>query len=76
MQTKSTIEITQYFPVDRETVWAALTEIDEIREWYFPQIPEFKAEKGFKTGFDVEHKGKVYPHRWQICEVEENRVIA
>jgi uncharacterized protein YndB with AHSA1/START domain len=53
-------------PVAR--VWKALTDVDEIRQWYF-DLKEFKPEVGFEFEFSVEHKGMTYHHLCRITEV-------
>ncbi len=37
-------------------VWKALTDVDQMREWYF-DLKEFKPEIGFEFEFVVEHEG-------------------
>ncbi|MBV8255988.1 MAG: SRPBCC domain-containing protein [Chitinophaga sp.] len=49
------------------TVWDALTQIDQLRKWYF-QLDDFKAEPGFKFTFTGKDNGNVYIH---LCEVKE-----
>lgn len=61
-------------PVNR--VWGALTEVEKMREWYFPMLAEFKPEVGFETSFDVHHNEKVFPHIWKITEVILNKKIS
>ena len=48
-------------------VWKALTEVDQMRAWYF-DLKEFKAEPGFEFEFIVEHEGTKYHH---LCKVTE-----
>jgi uncharacterized protein YndB with AHSA1/START domain len=48
-------------------VWRALTEVDQMRAWYF-DLKEFKAQPGFEFEFIVEHEGKKYHH---LCKVTE-----
>jgi len=43
--------------------------MDQMRQWYFPQLAQFKPEMGFETQFNVHHDGKDYPHIWKIKEV-------
>ena len=38
-------------------VWEALTNVDQMRQWYF-DLKEFKPEIGFEFEFVVEHEGK------------------
>ena len=50
--------------VDR--VWNALTRVDEMVQWFFPQIPEFKAEQGFTTCFTVYSNERKFVHQWTV----------
>jgi Uncharacterized conserved protein len=56
-------------------VWKALTDVDQMREWYF-DLNEFKPEVGFEFGFVVEHEGNTYDHRCRITEVIPQKKIA
>jgi len=47
------IIVEQTFNTSVDTVWNALTEIDQMRKWYFESIPSFKPEVGFETQFNV-----------------------
>ena len=67
------IERTFNAPVAR--VWQALTEVDQIREWYF-DLKEFKAEVGFEFEFTVEHEGNTYHHLCRILEVTPQKRLA
>jgi len=60
-------------PVDR--VWQALTDVNQMREWYF-DLPEFKAEPGFEFQFMVEHEGNTYDHRCKVTEVIPEKKLA
>ena len=40
-------------------VWKALTDVDQMRQWYF-DLREFKPEVGFEFSFVVEHNGNTY----------------
>jgi uncharacterized protein YndB with AHSA1/START domain len=67
------IERTLNAPVAR--VWKALTDVDQIREWYF-DLKEFRPEVGFEFGFVVEHEGNTYDHRCKVTEVIPQTKIA
>ena len=54
------IERTYNAPVEK--VWKALTDVDQMRQWYF-DLKQFKPEVGFEFSFVVEHKGNTYDHR-------------
>jgi uncharacterized protein YndB with AHSA1/START domain len=56
-------------------VWKALTDADQMREWYF-DLKEFKAQVGFEFEFVVEHEGKTYHHLCRVTEVVPEKKIA
>ena len=60
-------------PVAR--VWQALTDKDEMKQWYF-DLADFKPEAGFEFQFAVEHKGFNYVHHCRVAEVVPNRKLA
>jgi uncharacterized protein YndB with AHSA1/START domain len=67
------IERTFNAPVAR--VWKALTDVEEMRRWYF-ELKEFKPEVGFEFEFIVEHEGMKYHHLCKITEVIPQRKLA
>jgi uncharacterized protein YndB with AHSA1/START domain len=60
-------------PVGR--VWKALTDVDQMREWYF-DLKEFKAQVGFEFEFIVEHEGNTYHHLCRVTDVVPEKRIA
>ena len=60
------IERTFNAPIAR--VWKALTDVDDMRRWYF-DLKEFKPEVGFEFEFTVEHEGFKYHHLCKVTEV-------
>lgn len=67
------VEETYRAPV--EQVWNALTDVTEMRRWYFDNIPEFKPEAGFETEFIVKSDERTFSHRWKVTEVEPFKSI-
>ncbi|MEY2439103.1 MAG: hypothetical protein QOI34_488 [Verrucomicrobiota bacterium] len=67
------IERTFNAPVGR--VWKALTDVGEMRQWYF-DLKEFKPEVGFEFDFTVEHNGMTYRHLCKVTEVIPQKKIA
>jgi uncharacterized protein YndB with AHSA1/START domain len=67
------IERTFNAPVAR--VWKALTDVEEMRRWYF-DLKEFKPEVGFEFEFVVEHEGITYHHLCRVTEVVPQKKIA
>ena len=59
------VERTLNAPVTR--VWKALTDVDQMREWYF-DLKEFE--------FVVEHEGTTYHHLCRVTEVIPEKKIA
>lgn len=50
-------------------VWKAITDIDQMRQWYFDNIPAFKPEVGFETQFNVQSQDRDFLHLWRVTEV-------
>jgi len=61
-------------PVER--VWHAITDINQMRLWYFPQLENFQPEKGFETQFNVHHEGKDFLHIWKVKDVVPMKKIS
>jgi uncharacterized protein YndB with AHSA1/START domain len=60
--------IEQTFPSPIEKVWKAITDKDQIKEWFFP-IKEFKPEIGFEFQFDGGKDDVRYRHLCKITEL-------
>jgi len=60
-------------PVGR--VWTALTDVNQMREWYF-DLKEFKPQVGFEFEFIVEHEGNSYHHLCRVTDVVPEKKIA
>src|SRR5947199_8728072 len=67
------IERTLNAPVAQ--VWKALTDVDQMRQWYF-DLKEFKPEVGFEFEFIVEHEGTSYHHLCRVTDVVPEQRIA
>ena len=61
-------------PID--VVWRAITEPEQMKQWYFPAIQAFKPEVGFEVRVDTEYEGRKKEHLWKITEVVPGRKIA
>ena len=70
---KVVIERTFAAPIAR--VWKALTDVDEMRQWYF-DLKEFRPEVGFEFQFVVEHQGMTYHHLCTITEAIPQKKLA
>jgi len=67
------VERTFDAPVGR--VWTALTDVNEMRQWYF-DLKEFKPQVGFEFEFMVEHEGNTYHHLCRVTDVIPEKKIA
>ena len=61
-------------PIDE--VWSAITDIEKLRTWYFPQLSGFKTEVGFEFDFTMEHEGKKFVHLCKVKEVVAGKKLA
>ena len=69
------IVIERIFKAPVTRVWKALTDVDQMREWYF-DLKEFKPQIGFEFEFVVEHEGHNYHHLCRVTEVIPEKKIA
>lgn len=73
--TNETIIVEQTFNASIKTVWEAITEVVQMRKWFFENIKSFKPEVGFKTQFNVQSEGRNFKHLWTLTEVEPLKKI-
>jgi uncharacterized protein YndB with AHSA1/START domain len=74
-QTAEAIIVERTFDAPVGRVWTALTDVNEMRQWYF-DLKEFRPEIGFEFEFVVEHEGNSYHHLCKITEVIPQKKIA
>jgi len=56
-------------------LWSAIVEIDQMKKWFFDNIPDFKPELGFMTKFAVQNEHRTFTHLWKITDViPENKI--
>ena len=73
---KIPVVVERTFDAPMEAVWRAITDIDQMKQWYIPNIELFKPEVGFRTEFNVREGGQDYLHLWEVTSVEPGRMIA
>ena len=69
------IIIRKFYPVLKEKVWNALTNLEEMNQWFFPNISGFKASVGFETKFLISNEGRNFTHIWKALEVIQNQKL-
>ncbi|WP_256012363.1 SRPBCC family protein [Desertivirga xinjiangensis] len=68
METKPLV-VEDIYNAPIEKVWKALTDKDQMKEWYF-DISGFKPEKGFKFSFTGGDENVQYLHECEVLHVE------
>ena len=69
------IIVEQIFNNSSEEVWNSITDIEQMRQWYFENIPSFKPEVGFETHFNVQSQDRNFLHMWKVTEVVPLKLI-
>jgi uncharacterized protein YndB with AHSA1/START domain len=67
-------EIEQVYDAPVEKVWQALTDEQQMREWYFPQLKKFEPVVGFE--FEFTNDGSPYQKEWRVTKVIDGRLLA
>ncbi len=67
--------VEQLFDAPMERVWDAITKVDQMHQWYFPNIPAFEPMEGFETAFDVYSGPRLFRHLWKITAVKPGQMI-
>jgi uncharacterized protein YndB with AHSA1/START domain len=62
------IERTYDAPIEK--VWKAITDINQMKKWYFPDIKGFKPEIGAEFTFTGQKDNVIYQHICKVLEVE------
>lgn len=57
-----------------EKVWHALTNTDQLKQWYFPQVQKFEPVVGFR--FEFADDGSPYGKEWVVTDVVPGRKLA
>jgi len=57
----------QVYDAPIEKVWQTITEEDQMREWYFPQIIKFEPVVGFE--FQFTDDGSDFKKDWRVTRV-------
>lgn len=74
-QQQGVYSISHTYNVPIEKVWKALTDKDEMKQWYF-DLAEFKPEPGFAFQFMAGDDDKKYLHLCKVTEVIPGKKIA
>jgi uncharacterized protein YndB with AHSA1/START domain len=67
------IETTFNVPINK--VWKAITDKDEMKQWFFHTIDSFKPEIDFETKFNVKSGDRDFLHVWKVTKVVPGKEI-
>ena len=70
------VVVEQFFGNPKNEVWASITEPEQMKEWFFENIPAFEPVAGFKTAFPVTSGNRTFTHLWKILEVIPWKLIS
>jgi uncharacterized protein YndB with AHSA1/START domain len=73
---KAPVVVERTYGASIDAVWKAITEVEQMKQWYMPALAAFEPKVGFETAFSIEHEGKEFPHIWKITEVVPGEKIA
>ncbi len=74
--TSNPIIVEQLFNASVNEVWKAITELQQMKQWFFENIPSFEPVVGFQTKFKVQSETGIFTHLWKIVEVQPLRKIS
>ena len=68
--------VTRQLKASIKSVWNAITQHNQMKQWFFEQIENFEPVVGFETSFLVKSGERIFPHLWKIIEViEESKIV-
>ena len=74
-KTDPPIVVEASFNKSANDLWKALTNIKEMKKWYFEVLDDFQPEVGFKTAFKVQSENRTFTHQWEVIEVVPEKKI-
>lgn len=69
---KSVVTVEKVYPVPVTKVWQAITDKEQMEEWYF-SIEDFVLQKDAVFNFSVSEGENLYRHRCVILEIVPNK---
>ncbi len=61
--------VEQIFNSSVSEVWEAITNLDQMKQWFFENIEAFKPDIGFETKFNVQTENRNFTHLWKLTDV-------
>lgn len=66
----------QTFNAPVAVVWKAITDPEQMRQWFFEPMADFEPETGFETQFNVRCEDRDFLHLWKVTDVVPEQRIA
>ncbi|MEQ8952890.1 MAG: SRPBCC domain-containing protein [Gammaproteobacteria bacterium] len=66
--TEEPIVVEETFNCSLAALWNAVTDRDQMVQWFFTDIPAFSPEVGFYTEFMVDAGERQFLHQWEITD--------
>ena len=75
---KTPVIIERTFNAPIETVWKAITNVNDMKQWWphLAPLESFKPEVGFEAQFGIHHNEKDFLHLWKVTEVVPGKKIS
>ncbi len=75
MNRNEPIIVIQNFANPKKEVWKTITQLDQMNQWFFEEIPAFEPKVGFSTSFNIKSDTRDFMHLWKITDVIPGRKI-
>ncbi len=69
--TEKSLVVERTYDAPPEAIWQAITDPEQMKQWYF-DLPDFRAEVGYKFQFEGGPPEKIYLHLCEVTEAEPN----
>jgi len=69
------IIVEQIFDNTITEVWDAITQLAQMKKWFFSNLPAFEPKVGFQTDFVVQSVNLSFHHLWEIIDVVPTKKI-
>ena len=63
------IVVSAKFNASKQKLWNAITNANEMRQWFFASINHFEPIVGFRTEFVVKNEERKFTHIWSFEDV-------
>ncbi|HMH22707.1 MAG TPA: SRPBCC domain-containing protein [Puia sp.] len=67
--------IERIYNASSASVWKAITDRDQMKQWYF-DLTDFKPQVGFEFTFEAKNEGRTFKHLCKVTEVVPGKRLA